>query len=611
MPKAFQVKFPLSYSFQGYVEYEKERVGHYWQCIKKEKWELIKDRKSVPFTTNAKLVKDILGKLVKDPQFTPSSKNESTALSFLNWLLNKKVKTVSSPIPSMVLNTVIKGWKINEPKKFEVITSVCDGPYTINVRDLPSYTPCWFYNCQKAEDYVADFLLYFDKKDLEKMNNENTLLAFLDELRFIRSLQTYTLFKEEALKNKLRVKLRVNCKIIKYIRGQVCGCLPIPGKAPKIGELEIFSDEPEAIKSPEIVVSSPVVKKTLEKLSRIWQDTFACTVLISAPPGSGKEDFTKSIPYGNGRPTENFQIISMADCDMGSLQRRLYGYEEIGRVYAGKHRKPQRNEIVVEEDYERGLIELAKGSALFLDEIHQPGPSQEQSVVRASLLRTLEAKEYFAVNGTTPRKVDKVLFVMATSIPLGKLGEYNPPDFWTRMDHVIEIPHPLSFSAFDEKDPTMSDVVSNFFSHFWWTRIEEFYGMKPVFGPPQQEILSVPQKTIVFWQVHSMTQVMGFKCRNKDEPSLVPMKKTDQKNFSYRFAEVFNECLSNHPNIQEARYFSIRGIRNMVSRLFSIAASNVEKGQSPWETKDTKDKDSFTKDVEAAFRGISQAANLR
>lgn len=484
----------------------------------------------------------------------------------------------------MILNTIAKERTF---KPFEIIASLCADHSTVNIRDLPDYAPCWFYFSDfKAIDILTQFLLCINSEEVKELDRESILNLF-ERLRYIRILHKYTPLEviNSEEKESFRVLLRVKTKIVDYTRGRVCNCLPIPGSNPGLGHLETHKNEPEAVKSPEVIVSSPVIIKALEDLSQIWQDTFARTVLISAPPGSGKEEFAKSIPYGNGRPTGNLQTVSMADCDAIALQRRLYGDERSDGVYVP------------------GLIEIAKGSALFLDEVHQPG---NDSPARASLLRTLEAGEYFATNGNKLHRVDNVLFVMATSKRLKELKKYNPPDFWTRMTHAIEMQHPLDLKSHTKGADKIIDIVSYFFNHFWWMRIEGFYGMKPVFTRPPEEMLLSPSKLVVFWQVHSMTQIMGFKCKASDDPNLVPIdKKAEQdKYYPLVFANIFYECLQRPPK-KKVQDFSIRGIRSMVTRLFSIAAAAVAQGQSPW-----VENRSFEKETKNIFKEIYTIACL-
>jgi hypothetical protein len=112
--------------------------------------------------------------------------------------------------------------------------------------------------------------------------------------------------------------------------------------------------------------------------------------------------------------------------------------------------------------------------------------------------------------------------------------------------------------------------------------------MSPVFDNDQSltdEIKNDQTRLIDYWQVHSMSKIM-----EPDKPKV--------------FAETFIEKL-NFENMRPAE-FSVRGIRNMVTRLFSIAAARVSQGQAPWE-KDEK----FVEDVKNVFAEILKVARLK
>jgi hypothetical protein len=172
--------------------------------------------------------------------------------------------------------------------------------------------------------------------------------------------------------------------------------------------------------------------------------------------------------------------------------------------------------------------------------------------------------------------------------------------------HAIGIDHPLKLASNTEANESLTDIVKYFFNQFWWMRIESFYGMRPVFKPPPDERHLSPDKLIVFWQVHSMTQVMGFKCEAEDDANLIPIDEDIDREKCYPlvFADVFQQCLEKPPK-KQAEDISIRGIRSMVTQLFSKAASAVAQGQVPWAENGT-----FRKDAQDAFEQICEIASL-
>ena len=329
---------PKEYTWQGCFEYKYKTEGHQWNYVEKKKWGIFEDPNDssnlTHFTKKARKFKNKLPFINATKQV---NEQNGPYESLLNWFLDKEKKGKRSSSfhcgadISVILNTITKEQTF---KPFEVIASFCDGPSTIHLRNLPQYTPCWFYFSKTSvEDILLQFLLCI--KEPEKINIDD----LREQLRYIRILHKYTPLEVINNSERLQILLRIETTIIDYVRGRVCNCLPIPGSIPKIGRLEGegHRSEPEAVNSPEVIVSSQAVVKALEDFGQIWQDTFAGAVLISAPPGSGKEEFAKSIPYGNGRPTENIQAVSMADCDSKALQRRLYGEERDGVYVPGSH----------------------------------------------------------------------------------------------------------------------------------------------------------------------------------------------------------------------------------------------------------------------------------
>jgi hypothetical protein len=256
----------------------------------------------------------------------------------------------------------------------------------------------------------------------------------------------------------------------------------------------------------------------------------------------------------------------MASGEQGGVELQLFGSErEDGSI-------------------QPGLISKAAKSALFLDEVHQPEGAE--SPARVSLLRPLESDEYFPVNSNRRQEVDDVLFVMATSKSLEDLGECKPPDFWTRMTHAVEIQHPLDFIPTDTI-PAVPDVIAKFFSHFWWDRIEKHYRLTPIFKPPRGSGSEEPGTLLIQWQVHSISKLID-----------------DKSEYPETFAIIFSQELTTRS--MSPSEFSVRGIRNMVTRLFSIAASTIAQGREPWNAEMAR----FKTDVKAVFAEILKVAKL-
>jgi sigma-54 interacting transcriptional regulator len=319
------------------------------------------------------------------------------------------------------------------------------------------------------------------------------------------------------------------------VRGTQCNCLPIPGaSAPPA-----ITDPPEPIRvsSPEVVITSPVVQQALADLSDIWQDK-ATAVLVSAPPGSGKENFALSIPYGSGRRGDSIPTVSLADGTLAQQEKLILGYQ-------------QDDGSIVD-----GMLAKAKGFAVFIDEAHYP---LKKPGMRAKLLRALEAKEYFPAASMQLRKVEDVQWLFASSLPLDaakdSLGQSKPNDFWTRMSHMIRIEHPLRISGDQEI------VLRNLFTFFWWDRIKSHFAIDPA------KVLSTAKEPDDLRDDNISDQLSrGYVRIMLEEDSL------------NRLAGAFFVEMMNTIGGESLPEVSIRGLRSMVSRVFSRCVSAVTSG---------------------------------
>jgi hypothetical protein len=247
----------------------------------------------------------------------------------------------------------------------------------------------------------------------------------------------------------------------------------------------------------------------------------------------------------------------MASDDQEELERLLFGVEQNGSL------RP-------------GLIAKAAKSAIFLDEVHQPENKENTSTARAALLRPLESREFIPKGSGCVCKVDDVLFIMGTSKTRKDLQAYKPVDFWTRMTHFIEISHPLAI--YDAKDvldcEKVNDVLEKFFNFFWWERVEDLCeGIRR----DNKEFHSYSEK-ILARQRAALDAVVreGWSETTMGEEAVVPLPKRQPTP-----GAVFATALQNTLREQgvPADQCSIRGIRNIVIRLFYICATRVAQGE--------------------------------
>lgn len=543
-----------TFSWKGEIAYDNGD----WYYSNKTSW-------SVNDKSNSYLIKKVTelnkkgDEMIKnfsnsDPNFpgTFSFKDQP----FLKWLSDKsesmtKVNRIMSTCLNHFSEILSDPLKINK-KKYSFISSIVRQNMTVHIEGADFNR--WFYlnsidktqspNKIKNDLFLETLYQYFLALPEYFYKNEDipSLIRVLQSHR-VRQVVTFNLVAEN------RINFRTNGEICQYDKGYVCNCLPIPGKERE--EKKNFN-EPEVVKTPEIVVTSSNVTDALLLLSQVWNDKFAESILISAPPGSGKEQFAKSIVYGTGHLDNKNKDISAIAFPMGKqedLEKLLYGF------------KGANGKVI------RGVIANSDPGVVFLDEVHYP---EKEPGIRASLLRPLESKEFIPIGAkeTDKVKINNVLFVLATSKPLkGKRGELGlnkvpPVDFWTRMTHVLQILHPFE-GIWGE---SIDIIVENYFIFFWWERLEKYFKIDP---ETKKDLQTKPAKKDTLHVDYNMLQ------RRAQMDKLQDMEKL--KNLSQLFRKKLYLILKEE-RIQ-LHELSIRGFRNIVTRIFSISASEIVQGE--------------------------------
>jgi two-component system nitrogen regulation response regulator NtrX len=171
-------------------------------------------------------------------------------------------------------------------------------------------------------------------------------------------------------------------------------------------------------------------------------------VLISGPPGVGKEIAARMIHQWSPRAKAPFIVLSAAMMSPERVEEELFGSESDGVM------RP-------------GLLEHAHGGTLFLDEI-----ADMPLTTQAKILRVLTDQSYHRVGGQRPVKVD-VRVLSATSrnlqdeIAAGRFRE----DLFYRLNVV-----PVRLPALRERREDIPELVSHFLARF---------AMERRVGPPR------------------------------------------------------------------------------------------------------------------------------
>ena len=121
----------------------------------------------------------------------------------------------------------------------------------------------------------------------------------------------------------------------------------------------------------------------------------ASTVLLTGESGTGKDLVAKVIHYASDRSSRPFMNITCSALPEQLLESELFGHERGAFTDARAQKK--------------GLLELADGGTVFLDEIGEMAPG-----LQAKLLRVLEEKSFRRLGGGSDIRVD-VRLIAATN----------------------------------------------------------------------------------------------------------------------------------------------------------------------------------------------------
>jgi DNA-binding NtrC family response regulator len=151
-----------------------------------------------------------------------------------------------------------------------------------------------------------------------------------------------------------------------------------------------------------------------------------CNVLLNGESGTGKELFARYIHFSSSRAEGPFFAVNCGAFTEELLSNELFGHEK--GAFTGAN------------NLKKGLIEMASGGTMFLDEITEMPPSMQ-----VKLLRVIQEKEVLRLGATKPTTID-VRFIAATNRDIQdaiKSGKFRQ-DLYFRLNVVsLRIP-PLS-----------------------------------------------------------------------------------------------------------------------------------------------------------------------
>jgi len=145
-----------------------------------------------------------------------------------------------------------------------------------------------------------------------------------------------------------------------------------------------------------LVGRSPVMKSLRNLVYEAAQTPM--NVIITGETGTGKELIAEAIHRNSDRAKKPFVILNCAAIPANMLESELFGHEK--GAFTGAHAA------------HRGLLSLADGGILFMDEVGDLSPENQ-----ARVLRALEQGTFRPVGSTKEERVD-VRFVAATNRPV-------------------------------------------------------------------------------------------------------------------------------------------------------------------------------------------------
>ncbi len=148
----------------------------------------------------------------------------------------------------------------------------------------------------------------------------------------------------------------------------------------------------------QLVGSSQAMQRVMQLIQKVAPSD--ATVLVRGASGTGKELVARALHHNSPRRDQPLVTINCAALQETLLESELFGYEKGAFTGAGQTK--------------RGLIEVADGGTLFIDEIAEMVPAMQ-----AKLLRVLENGDFRRVGGTQSIHAN-VRVIAATNKPLEK-----------------------------------------------------------------------------------------------------------------------------------------------------------------------------------------------
>jgi DNA-binding NtrC family response regulator len=188
-----------------------------------------------------------------------------------------------------------------------------------------------------------------------------------------------------------------------------------------------------------LVGSSPAMQRVVAMIQKVAPSE--ATVLVRGASGTGKELVARALHYNSPRRDHPLVTINCAALQESLLESELFGHEK-GAFTGATQTK-------------RGLVEVAEGGTLFIDEIAEMAPG-----LQSKLLRVLENGHFRRVGSTQESHAD-VRIVAATNKPLEqeiKAGRFREDLFYRLNVVTVELP------SLKDRRGDITELVEHFLS---------------------------------------------------------------------------------------------------------------------------------------------------
>lgn len=197
------------------------------------------------------------------------------------------------------------------------------------------------------------------------------------------------------------------------------------------------------------LLASANVRSALANLARAWHDPMAYATLVCAAAGSGKDVLKDMLVYA----LAEYELRSTAGPTLSASSTRL---QSLQSLLTAKKSANNVKKLGREQRHSPAKI------LLFVDEIHH----RSSRAARELLLQPLTAHQLDLGTGR-PIDLSNVRYLFAASRPRSEIRNEKPVDFWTRMNHTIEMKHPLALPRAQRQE-----VLTDYFRFFWARRAD-------------------------------------------------------------------------------------------------------------------------------------------